>query len=36
MIYVDPDFSTSHDYMVSEIIANDRLKVFLSTEIDAL
>lgn len=36
LIYVDPDFSTSHDYMVSEIIANDRLKVFLSTEIEAL
>jgi len=36
MIYVDPDFSTSHDYMVSEIIANDQLKVFLSTEIEAL
>ena len=36
MIYVDPDFSTSHDYMVSVIIANDRLKVFLSTEIEAL
>ena len=36
MIYIDPDFSTSHDYMVSEIIANDRLKVFLSTEIEAL
>ena len=36
MNYVDPDFSTSHDYMVSEIIANDRLKVFLSTEIEAL
>jgi hypothetical protein len=36
MIYVDPDFSTSHDYMVSKIIANDRLKVFLSTEIEAL
>jgi len=36
MNYVDPDFSTSHDYMVSEIIANDRLKVFLSTEIKAL
>lgn len=34
--YVDPDFSTSHDYMVSEIIANDRLKVFLNTEIKAL
>jgi len=36
MNYIDPDFSTSHDYMVSEIIANDRLKVFLSTEIKAL
>ena len=36
MNYVGPDFSTSHDYMVSEIIANDRLKVFLSTEIEAL
>lgn len=36
MIYVDPDFSTSHDYMVSKIIANDRLKVFLSTEVKSL
>ena len=36
MIYVDPDFSTSHDYIVSEIIANDRLKVFLNIEIGAL
>jgi len=36
MPYIDPDFSTSHDYMVSKIIANDRLKVFLSTEIEAL
>lgn len=36
MSYIDPDFSTSHDYIVSEIIANDRLKVFLSTEIKTL
>jgi hypothetical protein len=36
MNYVDPDFSTSHDYMISVIIANDRLKVFLSTEIEAI
>jgi RteC protein. len=36
MSYIDPDFSTSHDYMVSEIIANDRLKVFLNFEIEAL
>ena len=25
MIYVDPEFSTSQDYMVSKIMANDRL-----------
>ncbi len=36
MSYIDPDFSTSHNYMVSKIIANDRLKVFLSIEIEAL
>jgi len=36
MIYVDPNFSTSHDFMVSEIIANDRLKVFLTIEIESL
>jgi hypothetical protein len=36
MSYIDPDFSTSHDYMVSKIIANDRLKVFLSIELEAL
>jgi hypothetical protein len=36
MNYVDPDFSTSHDYMVSKIIANDQLKVYLNKEIEAL
>jgi len=36
MIYIDPDFSTSHDYTVAKIIANDRLEVFLKTELDAL
>jgi hypothetical protein len=36
MFYIYPDFSTSHDYIVSEIIANDRLKVFLKIEIEAL
>lgn len=36
MIHIDPDFSTSHDYMVSKIIANDRLRAFLNTEIKAL
>ena len=35
-IYIDTDFSTSLDYMVAEIIANDRLEVFLKTEVDAL
>jgi hypothetical protein len=36
MIYIDPDFSTSQDCMVAKIIANDRLEVFLKTELDAL
>lgn len=36
MIYVDPEFSTSQDYMVAKIMANDRLEVYLKTEIDAL
>ena len=36
LIYIDPDFSTSMDYMVAEIIANDRIEVFLKTELDAL
>ena len=36
LIYIDPDFSTSLDYTVAEIIANDRLEVYLKTELDAL
>jgi hypothetical protein len=36
LIYIDPDFSTSLDYTVAEIMANDRLEVFLKTELDAL
>jgi len=36
MIYIDPDFSTSQDCMVAKIVANDRLEVFLKTELDAL
>ncbi len=36
MIYIDPEFSTSQDYMVAKIMANDRLEVYLKTEIDAL
>lgn len=36
MIYIDPEFSTSQDYMVSKIMANDRLEVYLKTELDAL
>ncbi len=35
-IYTDPDFSTSLDCMVAEIMANDRLEVYLKTELDAL
>ena len=35
-IYTDCDFSTSLDYTVAEIMANDRLEVFLKTELDAL
>lgn len=34
--FVDPDFSTSHDYMVAEIMANDMLIVFLNTEIEKI
>jgi hypothetical protein len=29
----DPDFSTSHDYKVSKIIANDLLNIYLNTEL---
>lgn len=29
----DPEFSTSHDYKVSKIIANDLLNVYLNTEL---
>lgn len=36
MIYIDPEFSTSQDCMVAKIIANDRLEVFLKTELDTL
>ena len=36
LVYTDPDFSTSMDYMVAEIMANDRLEVYLKTEIDTL
>lgn len=36
LIHIDSDFSTSMDYMVAEIMANDRLEVFLKTELDAL
>lgn len=35
-IYTDPDFSTSMDYLVAEILANDRLEIFLKTELDTL
>lgn len=36
MFYVDPDFSTSHDYMVAKIMANDLLEIFLNTELEVL
>jgi RteC protein. len=36
MVHVDPDFSTSLDYMVAKIIANDRLEVYLKTELEIL
>ncbi|MDD4991820.1 MAG: RteC domain-containing protein [Paludibacter sp.] len=36
MIYIDPDFSTSQDYMVAKIMANDRLEVFLKSELETL
>lgn len=35
-IYTDPDFSTSMDYLVAEIIANDKLEVYLKKELDIL
>jgi len=36
MVYIDPDFSTSMDNLVAEIIANDKLEVYLKTELDSL
>lgn len=36
MIYIDHEFSTRQDYTVAKIIANDRLEVFLKSELDAL
>lgn len=36
MFYVDPDFSTSHDYVVAQILANDRLMVYLNRELETL
>jgi RteC protein. len=36
MFYVDPDFSTSHDYMVAKIMAHDRLEVYLNRELENL
>jgi hypothetical protein len=35
MIYIDPEFSTSQDCMVAKILANDRLEIYLKTELDA-
>lgn len=36
MVHIDPDFSTSQDYMVAKIRANDRLEVYLKTELEVL
>lgn len=36
MFYVDPEFSTSHDYMVAQILANDKLEVYYNRELEAL
>ncbi len=36
IFYIEPDFSTSHDYMVAKIIANDRLELYLNKELEAL
>lgn len=36
MFYVDPDFSTSHDDMVAQIMANDSLVVYLNRELEVL
>ncbi len=36
MYYLDNDFSTSHDYTVAKIMANDRLNVFLNAELETL
>ncbi len=34
--FVDPEFSTSHDCMVADIMSNDMLEVFLNTELENL
>lgn len=34
--YMDPDFSTGHDYLVAQILANDHLELFLKKEIETL
>jgi RteC protein. len=34
--FLDPDFSTSHDLIVAQIKANDRLELYLKNEIETL
>ncbi len=36
MFYIDPGCSTSHDHLVAQIITNDRLQVYLNTELESL
>ncbi len=34
--HLDNDFSTSHDYLLAEILANDRISIFLKNELELL
>lgn len=34
--HLDNDFSTSHDYLLAEILANDRVNIFLKNELELL
>lgn len=36
MFYADLEFSTSHDYVVAQILANDKLEVYYNRELEAL
>jgi hypothetical protein len=36
MFYIDPNFSSSHDYVRAKIIANDQIQNYLNTRISKL